>query len=376
MRYNHPLFLLNLILLLIACKGQNSPKAANLPLLNQTALTAFGDTVDQLGANIMVVYQDKKNNYWFGSWEDGLYRYDHSASLMAGGKTLIHYTTKHGLPGNRVEEIREDKFGNVYINTSGGLCKFDGQQFTPIIESKLFYNGWKLTPDDLWFKVAGYGGEVYRLDLSADKAGGNNLYRLKLPTTKPAEDYIKKNPSTVIPYGVYCVYRDRKGAVWFGTAVSGTCRYNGIDFDWITEDDVTEFHNGPSNGVRSILEDKDGYFWFNSKYRYEVFDKAQPASAFYKKHEGVGSLDGKADGDFHEYLSIAKDNDDRIWIAGYNNGVWRYDGKDVTHFPVLVDSKQITLFYIYKDNGGKIWLGTHENGAYYFVGEGFKKFKL
>lgn len=56
-----------------------------------------GDTVSQLSSNIMAIYQDKKNNYWFGSWHDGLFKYD--------GKTLIHYTTKHGLPSSRVEEI-------------------------------------------------------------------------------------------------------------------------------------------------------------------------------------------------------------------------------------------------------------------------------
>ena len=27
-----------------------------------------------------------------------------------------------------------------------------------------------------------------------------------------------------------------------------------------------------SNGVRSIIEDKEGYFWFNSQYRYKVYD--------------------------------------------------------------------------------------------------------
>ena len=45
----------------------------------------------------MVVYQDKKNQYWFGSWETGVYKYD--------GKPLINFTTKHGLSNNRADEI-------------------------------------------------------------------------------------------------------------------------------------------------------------------------------------------------------------------------------------------------------------------------------
>lgn len=42
----------------------------------------------------MVIYQDKDDVYWFGSWEDGLYRYDR--------KTITHYTSKDGLRHNRI----------------------------------------------------------------------------------------------------------------------------------------------------------------------------------------------------------------------------------------------------------------------------------
>ena len=68
----------------------------------------------------MLVYQDTKNNYWFGSWETGVYKYD--------GKTLINYTTKHGLYTNRVDDIKEDKSGNIYfavMNPNSTITKFE-----------------------------------------------------------------------------------------------------------------------------------------------------------------------------------------------------------------------------------------------------------
>jgi hypothetical protein len=64
----------------------------------------------------------QKNIYWFGSWETGVYKYD--------GKTLINYTTKHGLLNNRIDEIKEDKFGNIYFasaNATSSISKFDGK---------------------------------------------------------------------------------------------------------------------------------------------------------------------------------------------------------------------------------------------------------
>ena len=72
-----------------SCNGQTT---------KTQSIVSSGDTVKELGKNIMLVYQDTKNNYWFGSWETGVYKYD--------GKTLINYTTKHGLYTNRVDDIK------------------------------------------------------------------------------------------------------------------------------------------------------------------------------------------------------------------------------------------------------------------------------
>jgi len=167
------------------------------------------------------------------------------------------------------------------------------------------------------------------------------------------------------------------GNVWFGTNPSGVCRYNGKSFEWITENDVTEFRDEGANGVRSITEDANGDFWFNTEYRYSVYDGlTSNRPTFYNREESIGSLDGKNTSGLNEYLSIAKDNNNNLWFATYRSGVWKYDGKIVTHYPVQKDSKDITIFSIYKDNNGDLWLGTHENGVFKFNGQRFEQFKL
>ena len=349
MKFNTLLFLSTLTVL-TSCNGQNTSQVSNGSI-------AKGDTVKELGKNLMLVYQDKKNNYWFGSWGEGLYRYDR--------KTILHFTTKDGLAHNRIDEIQEDKSGNIYFNTSAGISKFDGQNFATLNVTSNPDSGWKLNPDDLWFKSSKYTGEVYRYD-------GQNLHNLQFPKTKLNEEY---------SYAVYSIYKDGKGNIWFGTNPLGVCRYNGKSFDWISEDDVTELHNGPANGVRSIIEDKDGYFWFNTMYRYTVYDKNTPSKnntdnqTFYSREKSIGSLDGKNDGNLNEYLSIAKDNNNELWITTYRDGIWRYNGKTIVHYPVKDGKKDITVFSIYKDNTGDLWLGTHENGVYKFNGETFERFK-
>lgn len=350
----------SILTLLTSCSGKSTSHS-----VDKTAPLTVGDTVNKLGNNIMVVFQDTKNNYWFGSWETGLYRYDASLNDSVGqGKTIIHFTTQSGLPNNRIEEIKEDKSGNIYINTPKGISKFDGLMFTTLapIES----NEWKLLPDDLWFK--GGQGMVYRYD-------GKSLFSLKLPKHYLDKENERDFPKHAWgPYDVYTIYKDSKENIWFGTAVLGACRYDGKSFDWISEEDVTELHNGPANGVRSIIEDKDGYFWFNSMYRYNVYGN-NSSSTFYTREKSVGNLNGKEDGNLNEYLSIAKDNNNELWIATYTQGIWHYNGKDIAHYPVTDGTKDITVFSIYKDHAGNLWLGTHENGAYKFNGQTFERFK-
>jgi len=311
------------------------------------------DTVTEWDSSIMVSYQDSKNVYWFGSWETGVYKYD--------GNELINYTTKHGLLNNRIDEIKEDDFGNIYFvsaNATSSISKFNGNECTTL--TAVPSENWKLEPTDMWFKYSyGNTGKVYRYD-------GINLYELKLPNP----------PNLSNPFDVYSIYRDQKGNVWFGTNPIGVCRYDGKSFEWITEEDVTEFRNEGANGVRSILEDKNGDFWFNTEYRYSVYDSTTLLNnKLYTRHKSIGSLDGNKDSNLDEYLSSVIDDNGNLWFVTYLDGVWKYDGTKITHYSVKENTKNISLFSIYKDNNGELWLGTHENGAYKFNGITFEKFK-
>ena len=336
-----------LLTLLLSCYGQKIKQ-------QQTAgYIVKGEVVTELGSSIMSIYQDKNNYYWFGSWETGVYKYD--------GKELVNFTTSHGLLNNRIDEIKEDNFGNIYFgsaNARSAISKFDGNTFTTL--EAIPIEKWKLDSTDMWFKYSYRNtGKVYRYD-------GTTLYELQIP----------KPPGLSNPFDVYSIYKDIKGNIWFGTNPVGVCRYDGKSFDWITEQDVTEFRNEGANGVRSIVEDKNGDFWFNTEYRYSIYDSITSKSKkLYTRHKSIGCLDGKADSNLDEYLSSVIDNNNNLWFVTYRDGVWKYDGSNISHFPVKYNSKNITLFSIYKDNNGDLWIGTHENGAFKFNGQTFEKFE-
>lgn len=339
------------LFLLTSCNGQTVYSKKHSIISSEIKIK--GDTVKQLGNSIMVIYQDKKQNYWFGSWETGIYKFD--------GKILINYNTKHGLPSNRIDEIQEDKFGNLYFiccSPISTITKFDGKIFNTL--SPISSTHWKLDSTDMWFRNSYLAGnKVFRYD-------GFTLFELKLPNP----------PKLSNPYEIYTIYKDRKGNIWFGTNPVGVCRYNGKIFEWITEEDVTEFRNEGANGVRSIAEDKNGDFWFNTEFRYSIYDSATLKSKkFYSRIQSIGGLDGKKESNLDEYLSTVIDRDNHLWFVTYLDGVWKYDGKKITHYTVWDNSKKISLFSIYRDKKDQLWLGTHENGVYKFNGQTFEKFK-
>jgi ligand-binding sensor domain-containing protein len=347
MKLNILLFL-SILTLFTSCYGQSTKQQV------KTDNFVKGDSVSELGSNIMVVFQDNKNVYWFGSWDTGVYKYD--------GKELINYTTKHGLLNDRIDEIKEDQLGNIYFasaNATSEISKFNGKSFTTL--SGVPSENWELEPTDMWFKYAfGNTRKVYRYD-------GVTLFELQLPNP----------PDLPNPFEIYSIYKDRKGNIWFGTNPVGVCRYDGKSFEWITEEDVTEFRNEGANGVRSITEDKNGDFWFNTEFRYGIYDSATiESNAFYSRHKSIGGLDGKMNSDLDEYLSIVRDDNNNLWFVTYLDGVWKYDGSAITHYPVHDKSKQISLFSIYKDKNGDLWLGSFKNGVYKFNGQSFEKFKL
>jgi ligand-binding sensor domain-containing protein len=367
LRRQSPVIALSLIAVLSVCAaGQDkNPPAKSVPKADgkdQKPTVAKGQIVSDLDKAIWHVFQAKNGDYWFGSHDRGAYRYD--------GKTLVLFTTKDGLPSNGIGGFQEDKAGNIYI-TSDGISKFDGHAFTTLrVSADSAATDWKLRPDDLWFAGPKNAGAAYRYD-------GKALHHLAFPKTKAGDDHYVQVPRSKYPnakyspYDVYTIFKDSKGYVWFGTAILGACRYDGKSFAWLPDE---ELRNG-SFGTRSISEDKAGKFWFcEPLHRYAV-DLSDPARPSFKREDGIRDPKKPNKARFGGIMSSAMDSSGALWMATYGEGVWRYDGKSATRYPVKDDGKDIHLFSIHKDNQGVMWLGTQTAGAYKFNGKTFEKFR-
>ncbi|MFK7787228.1 MAG: two-component regulator propeller domain-containing protein [Crocinitomicaceae bacterium] len=348
--------MLKTIIFIVSLTTLSSCKGIHPPEENVSTRPTIGTKIESLGKRVARVFQDSKNNYWFA--HEGIVKYD--------GKNLIQFTMEDGLYANRVRDIQEDHLGNIYFDTGEGINKYDGtsiEKLTPITNSEKAKD---LHPTDLWFAGNWNMNGVYRYD-------GKDLYRLKMPKHELDEEANQASPNSSFSfYTNYSTFKDHLGNAWMGGAVFGACRFDGSNFFWISEREMTEIDPGPAMGVRSIVQDKDGCFYFasniNSKYRVVELDGVTT----YEKLPGIDtSLEPEA---YSACISMEIDNKGNFWMTQYEGGVWKYDGKSFSHYPVLINKEEAQVFSIYKDRNGVLWVGTHNAGVWKFNGKGFERF--
>ncbi len=367
------LAILGLSLLAAAsCGARQVPAATSAPAVQPgvRSANAAGERVAALDKCIFVIFQASDGSYWFGSDGQGVFHHD--------GKTLVRFSTGNGLRGNRIRSIQEDRAGNILVSGDGGVSLFDGRAFRPLEVAADDAKGWRLSADDLWFTGWQDEGVVYRYD-------GAALHRLAFPKTPMGDDHLKRYPRaqfpamTFNPYDVYTIFKDSRGDLWFGTHVLGACRYDGTNFEWASKPELG-FDADDSFGLRSILEDKDGKFWFsNTRNRFDVHppstDGASARSEGGLRYRSEPGFAGGQDGP-PRFMSSLKDAKGDVWMVSLRDGVWQYDGDRLTHHRVEDGGAAVMLFSIYKDKQGVLWLGSHEHGAYRFNGTAFEKFKV
>lgn len=323
----------------------------------------LGSKATTVSKNLRTMFEDKKGVYWFGSDSEGLFRYDK--------KNLTRFTKNDGLVSDQIIDIQQDKAGNHYFVTYAGVSKFDGKTFTtlkPVIMDAPD-KGWKLHPDDLWFKFGSKDGGPSRYD-------GKTLYCLRFP-----RHYLDDPNAAVKPlfsmYDIYTIYKDNAGNIWFGTAFAGLCRYDGKTINWLYESHLTAVPNAGSFGIRSIIEDRDGKLWVcNTKYRFEISPTNLPSHGLieYKSAKGTGSLKSLIGVDDLYYQSVVKGKEGDLWLMPWSGGIYRYDGKKITHYPVKDGDKDALMSQIYKDRHGVLWICSQTGGPYKFNGKSFEKF--
>ncbi|MFK7808457.1 MAG: hypothetical protein AB8F74_11700 [Saprospiraceae bacterium] len=336
---------------------------------NNIVKKEIGTVVSEMEKDIWSVFQDSKNNYWFGSKSNGVYKFNN--------KELRHFTTEDGLAGDSSLGFQEDKNGNIYFDTRGGVTKYNGEKLETLTVAKE-KGVWKLEEGDLWFRGSNFDTNgPFRYD-------GEKLYALTFPSPPIVDTFYMYNPgATYTPFGIYDHYKDSRGHMWFGTASAGLCRYDGETVSWLYEKHLDITPEGGAFGIRSIFEDKNGDFWFcNPTYRYEIEPGSQKKKdrhfLNYKRKKGAIELDenGEEVTDPLYFMSILEDDAGDLWGLTYGEGLWKKEGEELVQYRIEENGQTVFLFGLYKDRKGKLFATSHEHGVYTYDSGKFEPLKL
>jgi ligand-binding sensor domain-containing protein len=307
--------------------------------------------VKQLDKDIDCIFQDRQNNYWFGSNGNGVFRYD--------GRTLLHITDKHGLCSNFVWEIRQDVNGKIWFSTRDGICRMDGNLITNFTDSmqNAPYGKLNYTPGGLFFGhlngLCFYDGKTFTnftIHPSSYTPPTNNLYR---------------------SYAVYDVMRDSSGNFWFGTQEKGVCMYNGSEFTYITGKNL----DGPA--VRCIFQDSKGNYWFGNNggglylYKDNVLRNITEEKKLGNDEFLRGQMNADKPGSMARVFAINEDLQGNIWIGTADAGVWKYDGTDFTNYTSEQGLSGYPVTVIYNDRKGDLWFVSNGDQVSKFNGTRF-----
>ncbi|MEO0472293.1 MAG: two-component regulator propeller domain-containing protein [Bacteroidota bacterium] len=181
---------------------------------------------------------DRNGMIWVGSL-DGAFQFD--------GKAFIKFDLPPSEPdpsrgvtsAEIVHSIMEDRKGQMWFATNGGVYVYNGQGLTHLSEENGLCNNVvnDLLEDqngDIWF--ASHHNGVCRWDGSAFTTFGE------------AEGIRGKE--------AWSLYEDQKGNIWFPIEHDGVYRYDGRTFTNFGKADGLKMNN-----VHSILEDDDSQIW-------------------------------------------------------------------------------------------------------------------
>lgn len=306
-------------------------------------------------SGIRAILQDSKGNYWLGSHQEGVCRFD--------GASFEYFRTNDGLAHNQVRSIQEDEHEKIWFGTANGVSSY---QDGTLITHSPFFNGvlltnWVKTANDLWFNAGNQAG-VYNYD-------GQKLNYLPFPSPK------KVNPNN--SYFVTGIAKGANDMLWIAT-YAGVFGYDGSAFTVINDETLALTKEKGLLHVRSVFEDSKGRLWIGNNGIGLLLKEGDSIINFSEKNklihsESLRSGDRSPAGTLEHVFAIREDHKGNIWFGDRDTGAWKYDGKKMTKYDMDKGLKSSMIWCIHEDQDQNLLFGMAEGGVYQFNGDHFER---
>ena len=266
-----------------------------------------------------------------------------SSGTQAGGNSQYrfdNFSQEQGLSNNQVQSIFQDRDGWIWIGTSHGLNRFDGQRFKQI---KMKPKGRTNPTDGLIRDI--FQDKVGAIWVGVEKGG---LYRLR----NGVEEFEPVTIKGLDGVSVNSIRSDKDGNIWLGCD-SGL--YKLVQSEDGLKATFIKFKNSQFavGHIKKILIDHRGIIWVGTDRGLLTYNPLNRSLA----RVSSGAKSYLTD----EVWSLYADSYRKIWVGTYNSGVYyvNADYKSVSKFaPYPSQDRSQTVKAITQDKNGDYWFGT------------------
>ncbi len=309
--------------------------------------------------------QDKIGNLWVGTL-GGLSRYN--------GRNFTNYTVRDGMQSNVVNALAVDTSGNIWVSSAMGISQFNGKSFvnyaipggtmrSPNISQQIGVAG-----DTTWWRAQ---GAVYfiakgKITYYATPGGDEPVTAMLAEhegiwTAKLGSVYHHINnrwdSSGFVPApdqkppNISRIFRDKEGTIYVTTNQGLYKLSNGH----IVIDSVNGQPLNYLPAIVSITEDKSGALWLGTGSG--VVKIAANTIQVCNKHNGL------SDNRFFDMLTDAEGN---VWMASDGQGIFRFSGTQFTGLDETMGLPSAQIMSIASNMRDSLFLATYDAGLYIF----------
>ncbi|WP_420237794.1 sensor histidine kinase [Telmatobacter bradus] len=282
--------------------------------------------------------------------------------------TAHSWQPQNGLPGETVQAFAQTPDGYLWIGTSEGLARFDGERFVLFARE----NTPQMRENSVFCLLAGRDGTLW----IGTEGGGLVEMRKGFFRQYSAADGLTDG-------FIRSLYEDRSGSLWVATD-NGLFRKNGAKLERIDNRPSM-----PSNAFHAVLEDRRGRIWAGAPKLYAIInsqprefaldgtDSQNRVKSILETEDGsiwVGTVSGlhrlrpgrdrfeRVAGVWGTIRTLCSVSGGELWAGAIGQGIFRirFDAQvsSVVHLDAPSPQVSNTILSIFQDETHNLWVGT------------------
>jgi len=322
--------------------------------------------------NFRTIYEDRQHNIWVSTFKNGCLRFD--------GKYWLHYNEKSGLTKGGISGIYQDKNNNYWFGswTNKGVTRFDGKKFYHYKPQNhklgIDFHAFAEYDGKLWMGTYAGGivvydkGKFYRYDFFKEQYGNVysfainkyglwfNIYGLGVGNYYKDKFYFYFKDDGLRDRQSYKIFSDADDNIWVADLFYGFSR---IDDDLFYKE---TFNNQfKLNQVAFIDKDPEGNTWFMPNGGLITKLKNNVLTTY------VNKSDYNTPPIHHSYGAYFLGNN-KAWISTVIAGVVYFDNNTFTFYNF---GKRNTFGRVIKDSSERVWFASNFGGLVFKSDKGF-----